>query len=359
MKPFPRLGICLTVGLILAGNLFAQEDSSQAPAFKSPAMTPRPLLDDYYVKVGGSAVWFNPSKYQLPTARDSATSFVSLPFTYNPSDVAGQGGATVGFIISHAPAADWLGTNLRVEVSGSYLGDDHKITATDDAVGAGFYDVRSIAGDTLLGSIASPGNSVLATMFHAKYEMVNAEVLAKTDYSVDNGLLVFTPAAGFAFAYYDQKYSTQQQNVTIAANNTSLNESMENSYYGPKLGFEIKGFVTRSLVLFAGASTSLFDLESSYKGDQVVNSPGTTTAHLEESKNDFALRQQFEAGFYYDFKPLILRASGSGDYWQNVGTITRSSPSPGDAFDASSAPTSIRKDAMLNAGATVSLIYPF
>lgn len=380
MRQYQLAGLVIILGL------------SGLRAVASPAVQPAPppasaCFSDYleskqgfYAEANGGAIFFNGPNKDESNIFTGSTVGVTGPITGHPvgafstTDTTGSVGGTFGYVVAPHPGESWIGANLRAEVSGNYYQ-----TSADGAANVGTLPASYVAVGRLDGANAEIVDPVISysvagapvtpssftsVKFDSHDEIYDIDAVVKSDYFLSQGAFVFTPKVGLAYAHIDQRSSTFVTSPG-APNFANQEENLGTDYYGAKLGFELKANVSKSFVMFIDESTTLAYADANYEGNQqyasTFNATSVGTDRVTDSKSDFALREQVNAGVYYVFGPVIVKVSGGFDYWSDVSSVQEASPPTGGLLvgNTSVTPSHVAKTTMVNPQANVAVIVPF
>ena len=331
--------------------------------------------DNFYASVTGGAIFFEgPIKDQSNIYKGNGAlggnPAVSAIEPSSTNDITGSIGGTFGYILDRNPQENWLGHNLRAEANGDYYQTSVSsfeaiITAPTNFVSMGRLDGQN--SNIVVPTFFGPNAPDIS--FSGHEDMYDGNIVLKSDYSLAQGAFVFTPEVGVSFARLNQRYSTDISGFSPTLGGfANEEEHIDTEYYGAVFGFELKANVTKNFVPFLSAVTTLGYAQSNYFGSQEYNSLFNNSSEngndsVSDSRGDFSAREQINAGFYYDFGPVILKVSGGVDYWSSVATVQEATVPSGSLLSLGQNPnveaSHLTYASMANPEAKVTVIVPF
>ena len=326
--------------------------------------------DAFYAEVDGGAVILNtpnknnsnffndPGEVGLAGQTDALGSFKT-------NSTTGSIGGKFGYILSAKPADSWLGSNLRLEASGTYFETDTSdsgTASTADPATTAFW-AESLNGQINSSNYYAIGASAKVSETTQDYFYEGGAAL-KSDYDLGHGALTFTPSLGLDYSHLGQHFETK---ATGNAGSLNQGEKVNTDYYGLKFGFELRANVSKQFIMFIDGGLSPMLAYSNYDGQQAINGGnGLTTSQANDNASEFTFHGNLDGGLAYDFGPVIFKLSGGFQYWDYAATVKEAElphgatiPSGAPITAPSVEPSHLVGDSMLNPEVSGSIIVPF
>jgi hypothetical protein len=368
----------LISALLVAPLAYAAADSASTQGIPLKVGGPQPR-SEFYFKAESGAVFFRPpdkdnGNFSEATQFGPTNGLGSLG-AQSGDDTTWSLGGTFGYYFPNQPTEAWMGKNLRIEVSGSYMNTTSNTKGADLSVSpsGNFVDVGRLDGNytgtnqsTDIGSLSAGPNPVGSETLTTRDQMYQVGMAFRSDYIFDRGQLVVSPKLGFVYSHLDQNFHTS---ATGSRGTVDQQEDVTTDYFGPEFAAEVKLQLTKNLIYYAEGGIAPLYASSDYSGTQNGVSSrfggGALGNSASDSKDDFAFKADFTTGFYWDFGPIILKLGGGFEYWNYVATVQEASiPSGTDTVGGAPVPFTIQpshlsSSDMLNPTIKMTVVLPF
>jgi hypothetical protein len=337
--------------------------------------------DSFYVEVDGGAVFLNtPNKdnsnfFNRALGGPSIDSQDNVLGSFKTDSTAGSVGGKFGYVIEKQPADSWLGSNLRVEGSGSYFQSGASASGTileSGPLGSSYW-VEALDGKSsnVFGiGVAPPtfiGQQNVTEVTNDYFYEAGAAV--KSDYNLGgNGEFTITPSLSFDYAHLGQHFQTNAIGLVVADGLFSQAEKINTDYYGLNFGFELRANVSKQFVMFFDGGITPQVAFSNYNGQQAIQPAPqfASTSEANDNTSQFTFQANLDGGFAYDFGPVIVKVSGGFQYWDYVATVKEAELPVGTSLSAPPPspnspvqPSHLVSSTMLNPEVNASVIIPF
>jgi hypothetical protein len=333
--------------------------------------------DNFYAEVDGGAVFLNtPNKDNsnfFNTYGSDVNGQNNVLGSFKTTSTAGSVGGKIGYVIEKQPTDSWLGSNLRVEASGSYFQSSASASGTISEPEEAGYWVEALDGKSSnifgIGEVEATGvQNVTEVTNDYFYE---AGIALKSDYNLGgNGEFTITPSLSFDYAHLGQHFQTNAIGLEFTDGSFSQAEKVNTDYYGLNFGFELRANVSKQFVMFLDGGITPQIAFSNYNGQQAIQPEPefASTSEANDNTSQFTFQANLDGGFAYDFGPVIFKVSGGFQYWDYVATVKEAELPVGTPFgtggpppdsNAPVQPSHLVSSTMLNPEVNASVIIPF